>query len=570
MSAMDAMSAMGAMSAMMKSLNFRLRPLGLVLAAFGIGALAPAQAMEMDARLGRSAADAAFELPPVAASDDAAIKDAGAVVRRIAFRGNRDVPTATLETLGAPFLNRPLGAGDIEELRQRVTRHYVDLGYVNSGAVLAADARRDDTLTLDIVEGRVATIRLKGLERLHEDYVVGRLVRADDETLNVEQLRERFQRLLDDPLFERMNARLMPGSRLGEAILDVEVARARPWWLSVAANNYRPPSIGETAVNLAGGVRNLTGYGDQLDASLQHADGGLGRGSLSWQMPLNQRGTRLSLQLDHGRSSVIEEPMSVLDIESTLDSKDVGLSQTLHETLGSRFTVGVNRLWRENRTELLGMPFSFVPGEPGGVTRVRSWRFWQEYSLRSERDALALRSTFSWAHNNLQPVSGLPAGTAVPAHDYRTWLGQAHYARQLHAGGTQLVLRGTLQASNRHLLALDQLAIGGAATVRGYRENLMLRDAGAVLNAELDHPLVRNPGAGLNLSVIPFYDIGRGRNRNEAGDSISSVGVALRNRWQGTFVDLAVAHRLTHPESVDALQGSLQDKAVHVQVGYRY
>ncbi len=567
---MSAMGSMSTMDAMMKSVKFRLRPLRLVLAAFGIGAMAPALALEMDARLGKAAADAAFELPPVAAPGDAAVGVAGAVVRRIAFRGNRDVPTATLENLGAPFLNRPLGAGDIEELRQRVTRHYVDLGYVNSGAVLAADARRDDTLTLDIVEGRVATIRLKGLERLHEDYVVGRLVRADDETLNVEQLRERFQRLLDDPLFERMNARLMPGSRLGEAILDVEVARARPWWLSVAANNYRPPSIGETAVNLAGGVRNLTGYGDQLDASLQHADGGLGRGSLSWQMPLNQRGTRLSLQLDHGRSSVVEEPMSVLDIESTLDSKDLGLSHMLHETLGSRFTVGVNRLWRENRTKLLGMPFSFVPGEPDGVTRVRSWRFWQEYSLRSERDALALRSTFSWAHNNLQAVSGLPAGTAAPAHEYRTWLGQAQYARQLHAGGTQLVLRGTLQASNRHLLALDQLAIGGAATVRGYRENLLLRDAGLVLNAELDHPLVRNPGAGLNLSVIPFYDIGRGRNRNEAGDSISSVGVALRNRWQGTFVDLAVAHRLTHPESVEALQGSLQDKAVHVQVGYRY
>ena len=120
------------------------------------------------------------------------------------------------------------------------------------------------------------------------------------------------------------------------------------------------------------------------------------------------------------------------------------------------------------------------------------------------------------------------------------------------------------------MLALDQLAIGGAATVRGYRENLMLRDTGMVLNVEVDHPLVHNPGVGLNLSVIPFYDIGRGRNRSETGESVSSVGVSLRNRWQGTFVDLAIAHRLSYPDSVDALHGSLQDKAVHLQVGYRF
>ncbi len=517
----------------------------------------------------RLTSDVTFELPPVASQKTDTVASS-TTVRHITFRGNRIIPAATLDALAAPYLNRSLVAADIEDLRQRITRHYVDLGYVNSGAAIAANALRDDTLTLDIIEGRVATIRLKGLGRLHEDYIVGRLVQSDMEALNVDQLRERFQRLLDDPLFERMNARLMPGSQLGEAILDVEMARAQPYFLSIAANNYRPPAIGETAVNLSGGVRNLTGYGDLLEANLQHADGGLGRGNLSWQMPLNQRGTRLSLQLDYGSSSVIEEPMRVLDIKSTLDSKDLGLSQTLHETLRERFTLGVNRLWRENRTELLGIPFSFVPGEPDGITRARSWRFWQEYTHRTEQDALALRSTFSWVRNNLQDVPGLPGVSGQPAHGYRTWLGQVQYTRQIHSGGTQLVARGTLQTSSHHLLALDQLAIGGAATVRGYRENLMLRDTGMVLNVEVDHPLVHNPGVGLNLSVIPFYDIGRGRNRSETGESVSSVGVALRNRWQGTFVDLAIAHRLSYPDSVDALHGSLQDKAVHLQVGYRF
>jgi hemolysin activation/secretion protein len=513
--------------------------------------------------------DAAFELPPVVASSGGEAAPGRSQVGRIVFRGNRIIESAILDELVADYLERSLDATDIEALRQRITRFYVERGYVNSGALISAGALRDGVLTVDIVEGHVATLRLTGVERLHPDYIVKRLVPREDEALNVEQLRERFQRLLDDPLFERMNARLMPGKRLGEALLDVDVTRARPYFLSISANNYRPPSIDEAALNVAGGVRNLTGQGDLLEATLQQVKGGLGRGSLSWQMPLNQRGTRLSLQLDHGRSSIVEEPMRVLDIESTLDSKDLGLSQIVHESLRDRLTLGVNRLWRENHTRLLGMLFSFVPGEPDGVTRVRSWRFWQEYTRRSEQDAFALRSTFSWMRNNLQEAATFPVGSALPGRSYRTWLGQGHYIRQIHTSGTQLVLRGMLQTGNAHLLGLDQLAIGGVGTVRGYRENQMLRDTGAVLNAEIEQPVMRNDGAGLNLSLIPFYDIGHGRNRNEAGNSISSLGIALRSRWQGAYVDLAVAHRLVRPDAVDALNGSLQDKAVHLQVGYR-
>ncbi len=557
-------------------------PLGLALAVAGLGLLplaissayadmpaspAAAGTRPLDTRMApRLASDAAFDLPPVAGAEhEPRASGAAGTVRHIAFRGNRAVTRAALEAVAAPWLNRALAAADIEQLRQAVTRFYVDQGYVNSGAVLAADALRGDTLTLDIIEGRVVAIRLKGLARLNENYVVDRLVEDEAEVLNVEQLRERFQRLLEDPLFDRMNARLMPGNQLGEAILDIDAVRARPYSLSLSANNYRPPSVGEYALNVNGGVRNLTGQGDQLELGLQQAEGGPGRGSLSWQMPLGAKGPRLSLQFDHGRSSVIEEPLSVLDIQSTLDSKDIGLSQVVHETLRDRLSLGVHRVWRENRTELLGMPFSFVPGEPDGVTRTRSWRFWQEYTHRTEKDALALRSTFTWVRNNLQ------GGGAQSPNHYTVWLGQAQYARQISASsGTQLVVRGTLQTSHRHLLALDQLAIGGVSTVRGYRENLMLRDTGAVFNVEIDHPLIRHPGNGLNLSMIPFYDHGHARNRNEAGDSVSSVGLALRNRWQGVFVDLAVAHRLISPETVKALKGSLQDKSVHLQVGYRF
>jgi len=515
-----------------------------------------------------------FQLPPVTL--DKPVKPAAqgetVVIRQIAFRGNNLIQSDQLMAIAAGYLGRTLGIADLEELRQKITKHYVDLGYINSGAVLGKDALQDDTLTLDIIEGRVNSVRLSGLQRLDEAYVVGRLVKDSDPALNIDVLRERFQLLLDNPLFERMNARLMPGARLGEALLDIDVARARPYQLSVFANNYRPPSIGANAYGVSGWVRNLTGYGDLLEASYQDAtrDEGGGRGSLGWRMPLNQSGTLLSLNFDHGRSAIIEQPMQNLDIKSTLNSKDLGISQIFIESLRHKLTLGLNAVERKNRTTLLGMPFSFTPGEPDGETRVRALRFWQEYNYRSEKQVLALRSTFSFAHNNTQSINGLPGNAPQPQSKYDFWLGQVQYGQQVLDNGAQAVLRASLQHTQDTLVPLDRMSIGGVFTVRGYRENQMIRDTGGVISAEFDYPLIRNPGRGLNLSLIPFYDFGQGKNIGEAAETISSLGLASRLRWQGFNMDLVFAARLAHPSSITHSGGTLQDHAIHLQLGYDF
>lgn len=517
----------------------------------------------------------AFQLPPVAPVarpvPAPAIGEETVLIERFVFRGNQVVPGVDLEALAAPYAGKQLGIADVEELRQKLTRFYIDKGYINSGAMLSAQPIAARTLTFDIIEGQIQSIQLRGMERLDDRYITERLVRRDKEVLNIDTLRERFQLLLGDPLFERLNARLIPAEQLGQAVLDVDVARARPYQFSMAANNYRAPSIGENVKVASGSVRNLTGFGDLVEASVQGDNHqGIARGSLNVRMPLNQRGTQLSVQLDHGRSSIIEEPLQSLDIKSTLDSKDVGLNHTFFETLQHKMVVGIHRVARENRTTLLDQPFSFIPGEPDGVTKLSSWRFWQEYSHRAEKQVVALRSTFTSSTSNLQATPGLPSGAVVPERQYNLWLGQAQYARQVMDNGAQFVVRGTLQYSPKHILALDQMSIGGVSTVRGFRENQMIRDNGTVLNFEFDYPLLRNSGGRPKLNLIPFFDVGRGRNVNEGTDRISSVGVATRLTWQGLFLDLTVAHRLSEPEFVSLGKGSQQDRGIHFQLGYNF
>lgn len=511
-----------------------------------------------------------FTLPPLAPDAAAAAPAPGpaALLERVVFRGNTVLAGTDLEAVAAPYLGKPASAAALEELRQKVSQLYVDRGYINSGALLAPDALAQGTLTLQIVEGRLQEVRLRGLDGLSEHYVVDRLVR--DEALNIAKLGERFQLLLSDPLFARMNAQLLPASERGRAILNVDIERALPYQLSVYANNYQPVSVGAAAATVAGWVRNATGYGDLLEASYQvpMAGGEARRRAISWRTPVASHGTQIMLGYDRGTSSVVEQPARDLDIESRLTNYEVGIAQTVFEALTSKFSLGLNRVWRENRTYLLGQRFSFDPGQADGITKARDWRFWQEYTARSEDQVLALRSTFTFGKNN-QDENLAFFGQQIDAR-YRIWLGQAQYARRLLDNGTQLILRYSLQRTHDRLLAMEGMSVGGVNTVRGYRENQLVRDRGAVTNVEIDFPVLADGESRLRLNVAPFYDYGRARNQGEESATIASFGIAGKLRWYGLGIDLAVAKQRRHTNTAIPDSSNLQDKGVHLQVSYSF
>ena len=74
------------------------------------------------------------------------------------------------------------------------------------------------TVTYTIVEGRLKDIRIEGLKGLNRDYVATRLKPGKDHALNVDNMREQFQLLLDDP---RDQARLMASSNRNPSTASV-------------------------------------------------------------------------------------------------------------------------------------------------------------------------------------------------------------------------------------------------------------------------------------------------------------------------------------------------------------
>ena len=505
-----------------------------------------------------------FELPPVYRPSGVPKSEPSGPelqVRDYVFEGNKVLPTDVLKQIAEPYSKRTLRQSELEELRQKLSRAYADRGYINSGALLPTDFYRDGIVTFRIVEGRSEELRATGLKGLREEYLRQRLL-PDAKPLNANLLQERCQLLLTDPLFEKVNARLQPGSEPGQAILDVDVVRARPWDLSLYANNYRPPSIGAEALGVTGTVRNSTNAGDTLSASLEYGrDLRATRYSVDWSAPVVYR-TDLNVRYQHGDSAVIEEPLSVLDIKSVLNSFEMGLSHALLDTLAHRVSVGASYTHRSNSTALLDQPFSFVLGEPTGKSIVNAWRFEQDWLNRGEAHTLAARSTLTWGHTNTV-VSNNPE---VPPQHYFVWIAQGKLGARVLQNGTSVFLRGTYQWTDDRLVPLEQISLGGVSSVRGYSENRFVRDLGYSGSIEVRYPLVNRAAQQIRLTLVPFFDFGEAWNKDQQRQRLRSVGLGLTWQLRRLFGEVYYGSQLVNigPKP----NGNLQHGGFHFQAQY--
>ncbi len=498
-----------------------------------------------------------FKLPPVPENIPQQTSEQRQFdIVRIEFDGNTVLDEKSLRESVQSYERRGVTLNELEELRLKITQRYIDQGYVNSGAILTADAFNDGVLRFKMQEGHLDEIIIHGQEGLRENYIANRLRGDSEQPLNLQTLQDRFQMLLTDPLISRMNGRILPSNSPAQSILDVDVTRAQPYQLSLLGNNQRPPSIGAEAFGVNGWARNLTGFGDLLDFTF-YTSAGSNRYTGSFSVPITDQDTQVFFRFDEGDSSVQEQPIRKINVTSQVHNLEGGISHPLINTSKQRLNFGTLLAIRENETFLDGKPFSFVAGDSTGHTQATVWRAFQDYMQRWENHALSLRSTFSVGLNTL-------GATPKKSSEFFAWLGQAQYAYRVNEEGSQVVLRGNSQLSNDKLLPLERIAIGGMGTVRGYRENQLVRDEGYNVSAEYRYPVLggaTSTDAQIHLNLVPFMDYGSAWNQGETAQNLFSVGAGLEFDWQRFHSGFYYGYALNKPTTEQ--QGDLQDAGIH-------
>lgn len=456
-------------------------------------------------------------------------------VRRFELSGNTVFSAEQLAAVTAPYTNRTITAEELQEARRRLTLYYIERGYINSGAVIPDQQTEDGVVRIRIVEGRLSNVEVTGNAHLRADYFQDRLRPEAEAPLNVRELQERLQLLQQNPLIEQLQAELAPGVQPGDGILRLGVRETRPYEIGLTIANNNPPSVGATRAYLYGLDRNLTGVGDSLGLSYGHS---LESSTADWQVfyarPLNARDTKLQVWAGQNETSVIEDRFSTLDITSKLQSYGISLTQPFYLTPQQTLSLGVHLERRHSESFLLGIPFSFAPGEEDGQATVTAARFVQEWLDRRLNQVIAARSSFSFGLD----AFGATVHGFEPDGRFVAWLGQFQWARRFGERDYQVIFKSNLQLVDDPLLPMEKCALGGMDTVRGYPENTLVRDECFVASLEFRVPVYELSLAGVSrgpnegqVQLAAFADYGYAKNKGTFDlepNSIYSAGLGIR------------------------------------------
>lgn len=486
------------------------------------------------------------------------------VVERFNVTGSTVFTEAELAAVTQPFTKRPITLAELFQARSAVTQLYIERGYITSGAFIPPQKLEGGAVEIRVVEGQLEAIRVTGTRRLKPGYISSRIGLKTGKPLNRERLLEALQLLQLDPLLQSVSAELSAGARPGESLLEVQVTEAPALATPITLDNSRSPSAGTFRRQAQIIHNNFLGYGDRISLGYTNTQGS-DTLDVGYTIPISPHNSTVSFSFGTSKSNVIEAPFNVLDIDARSRYFEATFRQPIVQTPSRELALGLTFTRRFSNATLFDgdLPFPAIGSDDDGTTRLSALRFFQEAVWRSSTEVIALRSQFSL---------GLGAFNATlndkpPDSRFLAWRGQAQWVRLL-APETLLLVRGDLQLASRTLLPFEQFGLGGNNTVRGYRQDTLLTDDGALLSAEVRIPILRLPKIKGLLQLTPFIDLGYGWNLsgrvNPEQQLLAGIGAGLRFQLGNS-----ITARLDYGIPLTSISGSkntLQEQGIYFSI----
>ncbi len=477
---------------------------------------------------------------------------------------------AAIESVSARWRGRWIGGFELAAIQRELSLLYEERGYKGSGVVLGDQAIERGEVVFHAREVTIDRIEFSPTLRWVRPRVLDHQIWPDTKApLNVNRLQERIGLLRDSPHVKRINADLAIGDvNPSTATLVLKVEEPPPIAAWVSAANNRNPGIGAVRREVGAQHRSLLGWGDQLEARAGRTEG-LSDSSVSYAFPIPGTHFTVLAARSKGDSRAIEPRVfKDLDILAVTSARSVGINALFVKTPTHVWSAGALREDKTSETSLLGFPFSFTPGIAEGESTIRANRLSTDYAWRGTFANASVRIIAT--RGTVRPVAdaGLP-GAVAP--DFRLYQLGATAAKSMLDGALILQARLDAQTTSQTLPPAERLSFGGVNGVRGYRENLFLRDRGAIVKLETGSK-VYEPVTFAKTSFTLFADVGQGTHAFSRDDGlpkrISSVGIATEVTLL-RYLRLNATYAWPSNRAFKS-SGNLQDRGVHfaVTVGY--
>lgn len=450
--------------------------------------------------------------------------------------GNSVLDPALIEETLAPLNGPERSFADIRRAVELLEASYRRAGYSLVQIVVPEQELRGGRVRLTVHEHRIARVDVEGAAHFSEQNIRASLPGLQPgRAPNMDEVSRSLRIANDSPAKKTV---LQLGSATADGSVDarLKVADERPWRIGATLDNTGLDSTGKHRLGVALQHANLFDRDHLL--ALQYTTS-LERPSdvsiygLGYRIPLYAQGD--AIDLFAGYSDVSSGTLATGGLNLSVSGKGAIYGLRYNQTLArlgsyeQRLIYGLDYRAYENDISFGATPLgSDVTVRPASLGYAGKWTL-----------ATAEATAF------LTAVRNLPGGSdGDDAAFERARLGAAaDYSllrfgasgRWAFAGEWQGALAVNGQWTADRLIPGEQFGLGGATSVRGFRERAYANDSGALLSAELQTPewcgsWLRGYG---HCRLVGFYDAGRLRRNDplageQAAVSLASAGVGLR------------------------------------------
>lgn len=519
------------------------------------------------------------ELPEITIKDSRTLQDPGAgpsfKVKRIEIKGNTLIDDETLAPLIDIGEELDMTLGVLTLYANEVTALYNSQGYFLTRAYIPEQEVKDGVVILQVVEGKLGKIEVKGTEKLNNEDFVNRLERVTDEGVLREQTLEQVLLELNDLLGVQVSTVLKPGQLPGTSDLVLEVSETRPYQISFDGDNFGSRFTGKNRFGFTGTVGNIFKLGDQFSVRGVRSNEGQNFISPTYLIPIHSSGTTVTASYTFSEHE-LGQNLVPLNAGGSANLYSLEVGQPLFRNRTTRFFARAGVELRKYENELLGQTSS--DDELGDFYFSLGGNHSDSYGGRTFFDG---RTQFGFTEGDPnRPLNSRAQGrgditiATMSLVRYQT-------ARWLNS---YFLLRASGQIASARVLSPDQLSLGGMGTVRGFPLAEISGDNGYNFTMEYVVPSPWNPSLGFGnlkldrvLSLFGFIDHGKvfilDTQPGEKDQSITGAGGGIRINIPplkpvDTAVSFAIVYGVPVFRSPDPSDGSSGTLYVSGQITY--
>lgn len=402
-------------------------------------------------------------------------------INRLEFSPSGILTEDDLMAIRAAYEGKRVHVEELLALIDAIDLLYVEKGFV-AKAILPEQTIEDGVVTIHLVEARYGRIILEGNQSTQDAFITARLDIQSGELIDIVHLDQSityFNRTND----AKLHAQLSPGEAFGtsDVIVLVQEPKREQFLIALSGGGRAQDAITRT---FTWQIHSLRGMRDAVTATVVDAPG-TASGSLSYNVPINSKGTRFGLTMSVSTVEILDEDGTGTGIKRESNQKSATLSHPFKVNPTS--TTLISAEWQSRETNM------FIEDVPlSGATN-------QSVTLGHTVEGQMSGGMWSFSHGVRAGVSQVQGGQPTRYHKYNV-----SAQRSWHTpSGTVWTVRGVVQHPiGGGVPDGEDFSLGGPTTVRGIYEGAVRADGG--YSASIEHRRSAIQGA----EVFGFLDHG--------------------------------------------------------------